>query len=82
MEHIYSYGGEMGMRIEDNWIEGFLYYIEFRVETNEINRNIKKIIILHEELDKIEVIKIIKSRFSHVKEVIHVDLFDEVLLPK
>ncbi|MFS7260603.1 hypothetical protein AB6887_11135 [Carnobacterium divergens] len=70
------------MRIEDNWIEGFLYYIEFRVETNEINRNIKKIIILHEELDKIEVIKIIKSRFSHVKEVIHVDLFDEVLLPK
>lgn len=72
----------MGMRIEDNWIEGFLYYIEFRVETNEINRNIKKIIILHEELDKIEVIKIIKSRFSHVKEVIHVDLFDEVLLPK
>lgn len=70
------------MRIEDNWIEGFLYYIEFRVETNEINRNIKKIIILHEELDNIEVIKIIKSRFSHVKEVIHVDLFDEVLLPK
>ncbi|MDZ5759263.1 hypothetical protein RAK27_11380 [Carnobacterium maltaromaticum] len=70
------------MRIEDKWLDGFMYYIEFEVEVQNTRKLVRKSIILHEELKKEEVFRMIQKNFAHVKKINWIDYYDEVLLDK
>lgn len=70
------------MRIEDKWIDGFLYYIEFKVIQGEVFKTIRKTIVIFEELDYIEVERIIRSSFGNVIEVNKIDSYEDILFLK
>lgn len=69
------------MRIEDNWKDVAIYFVEFHVEIKGYGRKlIKKTLVLEQEISDYEVEKIIKKKFQGVCEVRYVDILDESAL--
>lgn len=63
--------------IEDYWLDGVLYYVEFLVEDGRI---IKKKLILPQGIEKKKLEKIILKRFNNIKRIKTLDFISEVLL--
>lgn len=70
------------MRIEEHWNDGFLYYIEFLVKQDNLLKVIRKHIIVYEEMENCEIIKIVENRFKDVLHVKTVEFYEDVLLIK
>ncbi|PLS37032.1 hypothetical protein CYV26_00800 [Carnobacterium maltaromaticum] len=70
------------MRIEEHWNDGFLYYIEFLVKQDNLLKVIRKHIIVYEEIENCEIIKIVENRFKDVIHVKTVEFYEDVLLIK
>lgn len=74
--------GKLKLRIEDKWDDGVLYYIEFKAFLEDGFKTIRKNLILPEELDSLELEKLVKENFNLVAQVQSVEYGDEVLLLK
>lgn len=70
------------MRIEDKWIDGFLYYIEFKVFQEDIFKTIRKTIVIFEDLNEKELEILIKNSFRNVIAVENVDSYEDILFFK
>ncbi|CAD5901453.1 conserved hypothetical protein [Carnobacterium maltaromaticum] len=70
------------MRIEEHWNDGFLYYIEFLVKQDHLLKVIRKHIVVYEEMENCEIIKIVEKRFKDVIHVKTVEFYEDVLLIK
>lgn len=70
------------MRIEDKWIDGFLYYIEFKVLQEDIFKTIRKTIVIFEDLNEKELEILIKNSFRNVIAVENVDFYEDILFFK
>lgn len=70
------------MRIEEYWNDGFLYYIEFLVKQDNLLKVIRKHIVVYEEMENCEIIKIVEKRFKDVIHVKFVEFYEDVLLIK
>ena len=70
------------MRIEEHWNDGFLYYIEFLVKQDNLLKVIRKHIVVYEEMENCEIIKIVEKRFKDVIHVKFVEFYEDVLLIK
>lgn len=70
------------MRIEDNWEDGFLYYVEFQVKQGEMLKVIRKNLVVYEELKEKEIMSLVKDKFSNVINVHLVEYYDDILLVK
>lgn len=71
------------MKIDDNWKDGYLYYIEFKAQVSLVeDRVICKNIILFDYYDKTELEKIIINRFRNVIRVLSIDFLEETLIEK
>ncbi|MDW5523906.1 hypothetical protein R6Z02_09100 [Carnobacterium maltaromaticum] len=62
--------------IEDNWNDTVIYYVEF---TTLKDIRIKKAIVLDINYSIEEVINIIKKNFYNIKEINHVDYWEDSL---
>lgn len=62
--------------IEDNWNDTVIYYVEF---TTLKDIRIKKAIVLDINYSIEEVINIIKKNFYNIKEITHVDYWEDSL---
>ncbi len=74
--------GEVKLRIEDKWDDGILYHIEFQVSLEGKLKNIRKNLVFPEELDGLEIEKLVKENFNLVTQVKSVEYGDEILLLK
>lgn len=70
------------MRIEEHWNDGFLYYIEFLVKQDNLLKVIRKHVVVYEEMENCEIIKIVEKRFKDVIHVKFVEFYEDVLLIK
>lgn len=70
------------MKIEDNWIDGFLYYVEFQVEIEGLLRIIRKNIVVYEEMETKEIVSLVGENFKNVINIKTVDFQDDILLIK
>ncbi|WP_317912685.1 hypothetical protein [Carnobacterium maltaromaticum] len=70
------------MRIEDKWIDGFLYYIEFKILQEDIFKTIRKTIVIFEDLNEKELEILIKNSFRNVIAVENVDFYEDILFFK
>ncbi|TFJ41167.1 hypothetical protein CKN73_05640 [Carnobacterium divergens] len=70
------------MRIEDNWEDAFLYYVEFQVKQGATFKIIRKNIVLYEEMKKFEIMNLIEAKFGNVISVQAVEFYDDILLIK
>lgn len=72
----------MKLRIEDKWDDGVLYHIEFQVSLDGELKNIRKNLVLREELDGSELEKLVKENFNLVTQIKFIEYGDEILLLK
>lgn len=70
------------LRIEDKWDDGILYSVEFQVSLEGTLKNIRKNVVLPEELNSLELEKLVQKSFNLVTKVLLVEYHDEVLLLK
>ncbi|MEF9938082.1 hypothetical protein [Carnobacterium sp.] len=70
------------MRIEDKWEDGILYSVEFQVSLEGTVKNIRRNVVLPEELDFLELEKLVKKSFNLVTKVLFVEYCSDVLLLK
>lgn len=70
------------LRIEDKWDDGVLYHIEFQVSLDGELKNIRKNLVLREELDGSELEKLVKENFNLVTQIKFIEYGDEILLLK
>lgn len=70
------------LRIEDKWEDGILYSVEFQVSLEGKVKNIRRNVVLPEELDFSELEKLVKKSFNLVTKVLFVEYCSDVLLLK
>lgn len=70
------------LRIEDKWDDGILYSVEFQVSLEGTVKNIRRNVVLPEELDFPELEKLVKKSFNLVTKVLFVEYCSDVLLLK
>lgn len=70
------------LRIEDKWEDGILYSVEFQVSLEGTVKNIRRNVVLPEELDFLELEKLVKKSFNLVTKVLFVEYCSDVLLLK
>ena len=74
--------GKVKLRIEDKWDDGVLYHIEFQVSLDGELKNIRKNLVIPEELDSLELEKLVKENFNLVTKVHFVEYSNEILVLK
>lgn len=70
------------LRIEDKWEDGILYSVEFQVSLEGKVKNIRRNVVLPEELEFLELEKLVKKSFNLVTKVLFVEYCSDVLLLK
>lgn len=70
------------MGIEEHWNDGFLYYIEFLVNQDNFLRIIRKHIVVYEEMENCDIVKIVEKKFNNVVHVKTVEFYEDILLIK
>lgn len=68
------------MRIEDYWIDGFLYYVEFQVKQGDLYKIVRKYIVVYEEMEIQDVRILVGKKFGNVIVVKMVEFYQEILL--
>lgn len=61
------------MKIEDYWDDKTIYYVEFLVVIDSLEKKICKTLIFPEILSEDEIPKIIRKKFNSVLKIIHLE---------
>lgn len=67
------------MKIETNWEDVSVYFVEFNVRTKEgKTMKLRRTLVFDDFIKEEAVYNVIKNKFSNVCSIDHIELFDEM----